>query len=261
MGKGSVMDTIIKDGVEMAFEPSYIDTNNKTICVTDVLVTYAGQTITLDVGSKAPESLLDCLYVVVLREKAHKTHYRLVSVKDDKLLYSAEELPWCSLKEALAWKNRFHNSWQLQKVREDYAFFKVMQYSDMTLDWIRSYMPSKRAKIDQATREAVYAKCHGHCAYCGKEISIGEMQVDHVDSHYRHQGKDEIDNYLPSCRDCNGLKSDYDLEEFRNVLIPNCAKKGKICGDNRKSRIVKAYGLALNKKKKIVFYFEKEENK
>lgn len=29
------------------------------------------------------------------------------------------------------------------------------------------------------TREAVYAKYDGHCAYCGRSIDIRDMQVDH----------------------------------------------------------------------------------
>lgn len=136
------------------------------------------------------------------------------------------------------------------------------------LDTYRGYMPSKRTPISKATREEVYKKYSGHCAYCGKPIAMNEMQVDHVTSHYRHNGKDEIGNYLPSCRDCNGLKSDYTLEEFRDTLIPNCARKVTAKGgmvnrarDCRALRIARAYGLDKSPRKKIRFYFEREENK
>ena len=130
---------------------------------------------------------------------------------------------------------------------------------NMAEEFIKSYMPVKRSRIDAETRRKVYEKCDGHCAYCGKEITIQEMQVDHVDSHYRHQGQDTMDNYLPSCRDCNGLKSDYLLEEFRNVLIPRCAK-ASLASNSREARICKAYKLKWNKRK-IVFYFEKLKEK
>ena len=33
--------------------------------------------------------------------------------------------------------------------------------------------------FSKKTREAVYAKYDGHCAYCGRDIDIKDMQVDH----------------------------------------------------------------------------------
>ena len=80
----------------------------------------------------------------------------------------------------------------------------------------------KRKPINKKTRESVYALCGGHCAYCGKEITIKEMQVDHYLSHdygdIYANGKGEIDsedNYLPACRSCNYRKSSGHLEFFR----------------------------------------------
>ena len=35
-----------------------------------------------------------------------------------------------------------------------------------------------KKKID---REEVYNKCDGHCAYCGNEITIKQMQIDHIE--------------------------------------------------------------------------------
>lgn len=254
------MVSIIINDVELVLEPHVIDTNIGAITTYDVVASYGGATTTFPY-SEGLEKLADCLFLVIVSEKGHLSHYRLVSTSDDELLYRNENLPWCTLKEALEWKAKFLHDLSLSHIRQKYDFYKIMTYSDMTKDWVKSYMPSKRGVIDQATRRLVYMKCDGHCAYCGKEIEFNEMQVDHVDSHYRHHGKDELDNYLPACRDCNGLKSDYLLEEFRNVLIPNCAKKGKICGDNRSSRICKAYKLRPHQKTKIVFYFEKEKTK
>ncbi len=36
-------------------------------------------------------------------------------------------------------------------------------------------------KID---RQQVYDKCDGHCAYCGVEITLKQMQVDHIQPHW-----------------------------------------------------------------------------
>ena len=38
----------------------------------------------------------------------------------------------------------------------------------------------KRRKLNKSERLAVYDKTNGHCAYCGKEITLQQMQVDHV---------------------------------------------------------------------------------
>lgn len=198
-------------------------------------------------------------FIVVLIERAKNTHYRLVNVASGKLCYEASKAVVCGLKDALEWKENFLMR-QYPDIYDKYYFFSIMPYNQKTLDWIACYMPKKRGTITSAQRLEVYKKYSGHCAYCGKEISMPEMQVDHVESHYRHQGKDALENYLPSCRDCNLLKSDYLLEEFRRVLIPRCIKKGKRNGLDIASRICRAYGLFQNPKKKIVFYFEKEKS-
>jgi 5-methylcytosine-specific restriction endonuclease McrA len=41
-------------------------------------------------------------------------------------------------------------------------------------------------------REEVYNKCSGHCAYCGKEITIKQMQVDHIKPLYRNDFQGRI---------------------------------------------------------------------
>ena len=71
-------------------------------------------------------------------------------------------------------------------------------------------------RVEQMTkkqRQQVYAKYSGHCAYCGKEISYEEMQVDHIKPKQRgwvynpeNVGTDTMDNYNPSCRACNFRK-------------------------------------------------------
>lgn len=79
------------------------------------------------------------------------------------------------------------------------------------------------------TREQVYAKCNGHCAYCGCELDIKDMQVDHVFPKYgcsyptsaqvMDHGINDMDNLLPACRQCNFYKSAWSLEAFRQMLM------------------------------------------
>lgn len=77
-------------------------------------------------------------------------------------------------------------------------------------------MPSRR-KLTKAERQQIYAKCSGHCAYCGCELEYKDMQVDHVIP-LRRGGEDVISNMLPACRSCNHYKSTMTAEEFRRYV-------------------------------------------
>ena len=70
-------------------------------------------------------------------------------------------------------------------------------------------------KID---RQKVYDKYNGHCAYCGKAITIKDMQVDHI-LPKRNGGTDDIDNLNPSCRLCNHYKRANSIECFRDFAL------------------------------------------
>lgn len=111
--------------------------------------------------------------------------------------------------------------------------------------------------INKKVRQVVYEKYDGHCAYCGREITYKEMQVDH----FRPQrawnpedsGTDDIDNLMPSCRMCNHYKRAHDLETFRRYIeeIPRKLRANYIY------KIGVAYGNVIEDEKKIEFYFEK----
>ncbi len=226
-----------------------------------------GGAISFGLHGKTLEEAKKIGFFVVLREVEHKNHRRLARPEEHRTLaYRLDDVMPMSIEQAMDWLEDW-NSLD-NPLREKWYVDGAFLYDDFSKSLVRAYMPMKRGKISVSDRMTVYKKCGGHCAYCGKPIKYQEMQVDHVDSHYRHMGKDEIGNYLPSCRDCNGLKSDYLLEEFRDKLIPDCAKKatmgGRIIGrqDTRAARIAKAYGLDKSPKKRVVFYFEtyKEES-
>jgi 5-methylcytosine-specific restriction endonuclease McrA len=121
------------------------------------------------------------------------------------------------------------------------------------------------AKI-KINRIEVYNKCGGHCAYCGKEITIKEMQVDHVKPLYRNdsvktlevwgveRGTDDFENLLPSCARCNKWKSTYSLEMFRGIVQKSIDRLER---DIPNFRLAKDYGLLTVTDKKVIFYFEK----
>lgn len=108
--------------------------------------------------------------------------------------------------------------------------------------------------MNKRTREIVYNKYNGRCAYCGDKIEIKDMQVDHVVPK-RLGGLDEVTNYNPSCRLCNHYKRATELEVWRKYFL------GEIVKRLRKFYIFKVaekYGMIEVREWDGKFYFEKE---
>jgi 5-methylcytosine-specific restriction endonuclease McrA len=116
-------------------------------------------------------------------------------------------------------------------------------------------------------RQEVYNKCSGHCAYCGKEITIKEMQVDHIQPHWHTlteqqatkakitKGSHDIDNLNPSCSRCNKWKSTYSLETFRDIIQKSIDRLER---DTPNFRLARDYNLLNVTENKVIFYFEKQ---
>lgn len=66
----------------------------------------------------------------------------------------------------------------------------------------------------QPTRLAVYLRGGLSCAYCGAGVEDGVvLSVDHVVP-VNAGGENDPENYVCSCRKCNGEKGDQDLVSF-----------------------------------------------
>jgi hypothetical protein len=115
-------------------------------------------------------------------------------------------------------------------------------------------------------RQAVYSKYKGHCAYCGDEISIKDMQVDHVIPQWRVNAKVEKgenpaeycavhchENYMPACRSCNNYKSGNPLEVFRKMIQDQIEVLRR---DRPTFRLAERYRLIKCNPKPVIFYFE-----
>lgn len=114
----------------------------------------------------------------------------------------------------------------------------------------------RRKALSKDMRTRVYEMYGGHCAYCGREIDIKEMQVDHVQAVYL-SGKDELENYRPACRSCNFYKSTMSVEGLREQL-------GLIVGRLEKLltfRLALAHGLIRLTGRPVKFYFEECEKR
>lgn len=107
-------------------------------------------------------------------------------------------------------------------------------------------------KID---RQKVYDKYNGHCAYCGKPITIKDMQVDHI-LPKRNGGTNDIDNLNASCRLCNHYKRANSIESFRDFALGGIIKRlMKIYI----FRVALDYGMITINGWDKKFYFEKNE--
>jgi len=127
------------------------------------------------------------------------------------------------------------------------------------------YLILKKVKKTKVNREDVYKKCNGRCAYCGIEIDIKKMQVDHIKPHWHTineqeatkynitKGSHDIENLNPSCSRCNKWKSTYNLEQFRKVIETSLMRLNR---DTPNFRLARDYGLLKETPKEIKFYFE-----
>ncbi len=109
--------------------------------------------------------------------------------------------------------------------------------------------------INKETRQKVYEKYNGRCAYCGRKIEYKDMQVDHFVAKrgWNEQGTDDISNLMPSCRMCNHYKRANTLETFR-IYIQEIPRKLR---NNYIYKVGVAYGNVIENEKPIEFYFER----
>lgn len=116
-------------------------------------------------------------------------------------------------------------------------------------------------------RKRVWLKYDGHCAYCGKEIKLKEMQVDHfepkglnapiaknIDGTYVYPDIDVFSNLMPSCRRCNHYKRAHPIKYFRH-LIKTIHER---IHDNYIVKVAEDYGIVQYNKWDELFYFEKQ---
>ena len=113
-------------------------------------------------------------------------------------------------------------------------------------------------------RKQAHEKCGGRCAYCGEEVTLKTMQVDHIRakrifnvgsrSDIPDYDVDDMRNLNPSCRPCNNLKHWYTVEQFREIIETQVEKARRYSVNFRTGE---RFGLIQSEDRPIVFYFEK----
>ena len=101
-------------------------------------------------------------------------------------------------------------------------------------------------------RYVVHNKFNKKCGYCGCKIYMDTFCMDHMEPKSKG-GSNSIDNYMPSCYDCNIMKFDMSIEEFRQYLLflPKV-----MVNEFRYKMYRKYHKRKITTKKTIKFYFE-----
>lgn len=74
--------------------------------------------------------------------------------------------------------------------------------------------------ISKKIRFEIFKRDGFKCAYCGKSPPAVVLEVDHIEPKAKG-GKDDINNYITACFDCNRGKRDIQLEKIPAQLQEN----------------------------------------
>lgn len=138
-----------------------------------------------------------------------------------------------------------------------------------------NYSELQVKKISKETRLAVYKKYDGHCAYCGRTLTLGQMQVDHgrPQSYPRRkvdigevgepifEDLNDIANLMPACRYCNNYKGGADINLFRMMIKNLSANKHLIFASRAKAEVLISFGIVTIEPWDEQFYFEKSNSR
>jgi len=112
---------------------------------------------------------------------------------------------------------------------------------------------------EDKNRQAIYDKSWGVCWYCGDELKKG-WHADHFfpirrnpDGTCLNPENDNEDNKVPSCPQCNGMKSSMDIEGIRSTIEQFVESLNKY---STQYKFAKKYGLVKETGYMVSFWFE-----
>lgn len=127
-------------------------------------------------------------------------------------------------------------------------------------------MAKNYVKLWREKKESVLSKYGSKCAYCGCELTIDTLHMDHIipknefldylkARQYREAGikRDDVSNLNPACTTCNQSKGICSVEQFRDRLEYLI---DRLRSDAPYFVLAEKYGMITATPKKVVFYFE-----
>ena len=100
-------------------------------------------------------------------------------------------------------------------------------------------------------KRSIFEKFGGKCAYCGNEITINNMTIDHVIPR-SEGGSNSYLNCFPSCSRCNSIKANGTIEEMRDSIIYSVQK----LKTDRNFQMARKYKMISSLSEEVTFYFE-----
>lgn len=148
----------------------------------------------------------------------------------------------------------------------------INQTSDETKRSAKEYANNLKIKVmSKEKRTRIWNKFYKKCAYCGVDLPLEKMQIDHLNPIFRNdsderllkmgiiRGTNNYENLYPSCARCNRWKSTYTLEKFREEISMQITRLER---DSSAFRMAKDFKLVKKNYKIPIFYFETvNENK
>lgn len=155
--------------------------------------------------------------------KNNKEHRKLY----DKTKY--KENPNRKYNQATTW-----NKNNLQKKKKNYSRWQSLERNKFKIKHYNAKYSNKKHKISQKEWEACKKYFDYSCAYCGmlekehKEVYGQQLHKEHIDCN----GSGDLSNCVPSCKQCNSKKHEFELNEWYN-------KNNKIFRKERLNKILR----------------------
>lgn len=113
----------------------------------------------------------------------------------------------------------------------------------------------KRKSFTKKQREEIALRTNNKCGYCGEELKRG-WHIDHMEAfigRFYNGKKEENDNFMASCPQCNNYKRFDTVEQFRTKLQDQhrLAKNQSV-----NYRFALKFAQIVETPNPVIFYFE-----
>lgn len=71
--------------------------------------------------------------------------------------------------------------------------------------------------LSYSRRKRIFDITKGHCFYCGCVLDFNNFHADHFVA--KSKGGEAKQNLVPACPECNLVKGNKDVEEFRRTIF------------------------------------------